>query len=324
MEPGWHWYNGWWWRSNRWGWFCSLDVANFRRQEVVLEKSGAEASCQRLLEENQHLTQELLLYTREFDKISSKKVSLLQDLHGAKNTIAELAENLEAWRCRIGELAGELQSVRDASTERIHELEGQLKLEERKLEKTFRIQEADHAEHVKQVAARHQTLKTRQAEQLKHLAERLEMLEAEHSKQVAARDRALHTLEAEHLKRLAARDHVMKIKEAQHLQKLADLEHQFLRLTIVLQDLQKTHQQQDEPFCTAQKQCDEAFWIVQGQSIHLPEMEQVSSDQHSAHASELQPPLPPPPPSRMFIDAVNPPPPPFSRADAGEVEPEHW
>ena len=319
MEPGWHWYKGWWWRSNRWGWFCSLDVANLRRQEVALEKAGAAASCERLQEENQHLTQELLLYTREFDNISSKNVSLLQDLHGAKNTISELAENLEAWRCRIGELTGEMQSVRDASTERIQELEGQLKLEERKLEKTLRIQEADHVEHVKQVLARHQALKTRQAEQLKRLAERLETLEAEHLKQVAARDRVLQTLEAEHLKRLAARDHAMKIQEAEHLQKSAELEHQFLRLTIVLQDLQKTQQQQDEPLRTAPKQSDEAFRTAPEPSVHFPAMEQVSCDQLFADTSEFQPPLPPPPPSRLSIDAVNPPPPPFSRAEVGVV-----
>ena len=324
MEPGWHWYEGWWWRSNRWGWFCGVDVANFRRQEVALEKAEVEASCDLLQEENQHLTQELLLYTREFDKISNENVFLLQDLHGAKSTIAELAENLEAWRCRIAELAGEMQSVRDVSTGRIQELEEQLEQGERKLEKRLSIQEADHVEHMKQVAARDQALKTWQAEQLKQLAERLETLEAEHLKQVAARDRVLQTLEADHLKRLAARDHAMKIKEAEHLQKLAELEHQFLRLTVVLQDLQRNQQQQDVPSGIAQKQCDEAFRTAQELSVHLPAMEQVSCDQLATDTNEFQPPLPPPPPSRLSIGAVNPPPPPLSRAEVVGVELEHW
>ena len=388
MEPGWHWYKGWWWRSNNWGWFCSLDVANLRNKEVMLEKVGAEAILVRVEEENQHLTQELGLYTRELDEISSENKTLEEDLQGAKNTIAELEENLEGSRCRIEELEGEKQSLCDAATERIQELEEQLKLEERRpvitingedlwrrekvlKESLWNQQEQDHLKYIKQLRQSHQdqiheiraaravtteelearekslrtheaglkqkwaelakTLKTQQeaghkqqlaerdkkleteAEHVRQLAERLKTQEAEHVKLVAARDQVLKTLEAEHSKQLAARDQALKIKEAEHLQKLAEQEHQFLRLTTVLQDLQRTQQQQDEALRTAQEQ-----------SVNIPEMEQVSRDQPSADTSQFQPPPPPPPPPRCSIDALNPPPPADYSAEADEDQHEHW
>ena len=123
-EPAWHWRKGWWWHAE-WGWFCSLDVANLRNKEVSLEKERAE-------EENQHLTQELGLFTRELDDISRENKALKEELHGTENTIAELGDNLKGSRLRIEELEGEKQSLCDAATERIQESDEQLQLQQRR------------------------------------------------------------------------------------------------------------------------------------------------------------------------------------------------
>jgi hypothetical protein len=119
----WHWQKGWWWHAE-WGWFCSLDVANLRNKEVTLEKERAE-------EENQHLTQELGLFTRELNEISRENKTLKEELHGTENTIAELGDNLKGSRLRIEELEGEKQSLCDAATKRIQELDEQPQLQQR-------------------------------------------------------------------------------------------------------------------------------------------------------------------------------------------------
>jgi hypothetical protein len=351
----WHWQKGWWWHAE-WGWFCSLDVANLHSKEVSLEKERVE-------EENQHLTQELGLFTREFDEISRENKALKEELHGKENTIAELGDNLEGSRLRIEELEGEKQSLCDAATDRIQELDEQLQLQQRRpvitidgedlfrreralKESLWNQQEEEHLKYIRQQRQSHQdqiheiraahavtmeelvarekllwahdaglqqklselakSLKTQQeighqqqlaqTEHVKQLAERLQTQEIEHLQQVAFRDRVLVKLDAEYIEELASRDQALKKKEVEHLQTLAEHDHQFLRLTTVLRDLQMSQQQQDE-----------AVWTAQEQSVNVPEIEQVSKDQPSSDTSQFQPPPPPLPPIRCSLDELFPP-----------------